>query len=768
MQEIDKKAGENTTTTKSSFGTLSLTDIASWEPATEVVREDNSKHHFKVSLPALQRGSVWKAEQVEKLWDSIFRGYPIGSLLLTNRIEGQGDKRGRYASNIKSDNYIVGQSENTKPENNGDIYLHLIDGQQRVNAITLGFYLPDLDNAEDTSSILWLDLEPKNPDTNTTKEYMFKLTTSAHKWGYRSDENASRLAYSDINKFQEIKEELEEKIKNNFHYPISAGLPIPVKFLFKYSEPKNGFDFEKMQRDKWFEYIGLFYQAVNKKNGDLNGGLIKEYKNAIEDKRKNILKILESLQDYSVPYWLFRNEQNIEDIELIFTRVNNQGTSIDQEELQYSIIKSYLPEIEQYLRNLSDNAQLIMGEARMVSLAIRFLSIIKTDDNESSNRDNYSRLNIDKIRKILRSDEENDVIIKKSIYDFFKSGRLAKIIEFINKNFILDCNNECIEKDKYRIPKYLRASIIWRSQDIYLFWMLIADKVFEDVKRNKRKDDFLTSSEIKKYIGLSLYIHWFSDKKDRVLNFLIRNTYTFIKKEFSNIDSSEINNSDYINYMIKIPSIDDFENILDEMLKTFKVFSDQINKPQENQEKKNEIFYRHQLITSENNEKYGLFLSRIWLLQELLVFVQKSDKDGIIRKNDFDPTNKFLWEAHNRPWDYDHILPSAKLDGRTYGGDYFSFCKIFQNCIGNQMALSFSENRSKSDSSDEDYLKEKSKNLELFLDNYTSFCFSQKMWGNEDKSRKFIEAVTKRMFEMYKFWFERLEISAILTLFDKG
>ncbi|MGC7559480.1 DUF262 domain-containing protein [Pasteurella sp. PK-2025] len=761
MEKNDKKTNESIGEKRSSFGTLSLKDIASWEPATEVVREENSKHHFKVSLPALQRGSVWKAEQVEKLWDSIFKGYPIGSLLLTNRIEGQGDKRGRYASNIKPDNYIVGQSENTKSENNGDIYLHLIDGQQRVNAITLGFYLPDLDNAEDTSSILWLDLEPKNPDTNTTKEYMFKLTTSAHKWGYRSDENASRLAYSDINKFQEIKEELEEKIKNNFHYPISAGLPIPVKFLFKYFDPKNGFDFEKMQRDKWFEYIDLFYQAVNKKNADPNVKLIEKYK----DKIKNILPILKSFQDYSVPYWLFRNKQNIEDIELIFTRVNNQGTSLDQEELQYSIIKSYLPEIEQYLRNLSDNAQLIMGEARMVSLAIRFLSITKTDDNESSKIDNYARLNIEKIRKILTSDEENDVILKKSICEFFKSGRLAKIIEFINKNFILDYDNECDEKDKYRIPKYLRASIIWRSQDIYLFWMLIADKVFDDVKINRRKDDFLTSSEIKKYIGLSLYIHWFSDKKDRVLKFLIKNAYTFIKKEFSNIDSSEINNSDYINDMIKIPDVDNFKRILGWMLCRFNEFSKEVKKKSENRD---EYRYLSQLLTQENNNEYYSFLSKIWLLQELLVFVQKEDENGIIRVDDFDPTNKFLWEAHNRPWDYDHILPSAKLDRRTYDGDYLYFCKIFQNSIGNQMALSFSENRSKSDSSDEDYLKEKSKNLELFLNNYTSFCFSQKMWGNEDKSRKFIEAVTKRMLEMYKFWFERLEISAILTLFGKN
>ncbi|WP_312321154.1 MULTISPECIES: DUF262 domain-containing protein [Acinetobacter] len=33
----------------------------------------------KVFLPALQRKFVWKKEQIERLFDSIMRGYPIGA-----------------------------------------------------------------------------------------------------------------------------------------------------------------------------------------------------------------------------------------------------------------------------------------------------------------------------------------------------------------------------------------------------------------------------------------------------------------------------------------------------------------------------------------------------------------------------------------------------------------------------------------------------------------------------------------------------------------
>ena len=59
-----------------------------------------------VSLPNIQRGFVWKPSQIENLWDSILRGYPLGAFVFSV---------------------------------NGDKALELLDGQQRSTAICLGF-----------------------------------------------------------------------------------------------------------------------------------------------------------------------------------------------------------------------------------------------------------------------------------------------------------------------------------------------------------------------------------------------------------------------------------------------------------------------------------------------------------------------------------------------------------------------------------------------------------------------------------------------------
>ncbi len=50
----------------------SLKEIANW-----------AGENSKIKLPNVQRDFVWKPSQIEDLWDSILRGYPIGSFVLS-------------------------------------------------------------------------------------------------------------------------------------------------------------------------------------------------------------------------------------------------------------------------------------------------------------------------------------------------------------------------------------------------------------------------------------------------------------------------------------------------------------------------------------------------------------------------------------------------------------------------------------------------------------------------------------------------------------
>ena len=137
----------------------------------------------------------------------------------------------------------------------------------------------------------------------------------------------------------------------------------------------------------------------------------------------------------------------------------------------------------------------------------------------------------------------------------------------------------------------------------------------------------------------------------------------------------------------------------------------------------------------------------IWKREEFLVYIQRKE----LSKFDFDPSNKQLWEDHNRPWDYDHIVPTDALNGQKHKETtYLHLCKQFQQSIGNQMALDFSTNRSKSN--DRPDLDDPKYELPFYFgQNKGSFDKDVfKNFGGEDakhfeKSQKFMIAVVNRL-----------------------
>jgi len=92
-------------------------------------------HSRKYLLPAIQREFVWSPRQIEELFDSLMRGYPIGSFLFW---EVTSDNVGKYAFF----DFIVDYDERT-PHNHpasvpsGHGVTAILDGQQRLTAFNI-------------------------------------------------------------------------------------------------------------------------------------------------------------------------------------------------------------------------------------------------------------------------------------------------------------------------------------------------------------------------------------------------------------------------------------------------------------------------------------------------------------------------------------------------------------------------------------------------------------------------------------------------------
>ena len=91
----------------------------------------------KYVLPAIQREFVWSAEQVEKLFDSLMRGYPIGSFLLWKVLP---ERIGDFQFYRFMDHYHERDYRHNEPialPSDREITA-VLDGQQRLTALHIG------------------------------------------------------------------------------------------------------------------------------------------------------------------------------------------------------------------------------------------------------------------------------------------------------------------------------------------------------------------------------------------------------------------------------------------------------------------------------------------------------------------------------------------------------------------------------------------------------------------------------------------------------
>ena len=110
---------------------------------------------YRLVLPEMQRRYVWKSTQVRDLFDSLYRGYPVGSILEWERPSGEDGR-----------NMDVGEDAGRTRDNQSRL---LLDGQQRLTSLTAIIKNKDLfvRNRKRPIDILFNVLHPSSSDEET-------------------------------------------------------------------------------------------------------------------------------------------------------------------------------------------------------------------------------------------------------------------------------------------------------------------------------------------------------------------------------------------------------------------------------------------------------------------------------------------------------------------------------------------------------------------------------------------------------------------------
>ena len=182
----------------------------------------NNIHSKKYLLPAIQRELVWKTEDIELLFDSLMRDYPVGSFLFWY-VDKSRIKDFQFYEFIR--NYHERDSAHNPKANlsGSEDITAILDGQQRLTSLYIGLkgsyaYKESKKQWKTDSAFperkLYLNLLQKSSEEEIEMEYEFLFLTEKEAQE-RTDENHFWFKVSDILNFNEKYEINNYLIENN-------------------------------------------------------------------------------------------------------------------------------------------------------------------------------------------------------------------------------------------------------------------------------------------------------------------------------------------------------------------------------------------------------------------------------------------------------------------------------------------------------------------------------------------------------------------------
>ena len=316
----------------------------------QAVVEELNQSYF---LPDIQREYVWlsdsKEKKIEELFDSILRGYPIGSFLFwklkksdieTNKDAKEDTGKLNFQLYKFIENYDQRKPHNEKvniEQVNSDDLSIVLDGQQRLTSLYVGL--------KGTRTIRRPHARRDNPNAYEEKRLYINLRYQPQ----------------------------EEKPDDNFQFDFKRKEDVP----------------KKDEKNNWF------------KVGDiLEMGTITRYsrEHNLEDGESDILDYLKNrFRTENLISYFEEKEKNLDKVLRIFIRVNSGGTQLSYSDLLMSILTANFStdirdQMNRFVDSIKEQGFEVMGRDQILKTCL-----LLTDSNHIFQLANFNKSNINKI-----------------------------------------------------------------------------------------------------------------------------------------------------------------------------------------------------------------------------------------------------------------------------------------------------------------------------------------------------------------------------------
>ncbi|MDC8918922.1 DUF262 domain-containing protein [Metamycoplasma hyosynoviae] len=391
-------------------------------------------------LPFIARKFIWKTRDIISLFDTLMRGYPIGTFLFwkiptNNKNEENSYKLNFYKfiknyvskSNNEDNQYELGEFENFKEQ------IAILDGQQRLNSIYIGLKgsYSFINNNRIKNRYLYLNLYKNIYDDDNEYEFEFL-----------SDEQIKNS---------------ESKVENNTN---------------KVNTDKKAKDGKKKYWYKVSDILGKreldifdYYTEKIKDNEKFNDGEKKFAFNAL-------IRLSEIVNKENVISYYQENTNEIKEIFKIFLRINTEKDNINCSNLIFSFIEQNenvfdnIEEIEELKENISKLSQeLKIKKDTILKTCFTlhdFETITLTLDNFVDNNKTSIQIILDNWKNIEQA--INSTIILVSEFGFDRDSVdttdiFIPITHYLFKNNLFNLN-DITEENKKFIKKWFYLTLL--------------------------------------------------------------------------------------------------------------------------------------------------------------------------------------------------------------------------------------------------------------------------------------------------------------------
>lgn len=396
----------------------------------------------EVYLPAIQRKFVWDPEQIESLFDSIMRGYPIGTFLFWV-VKGEEKNNYTFYKFIQEyhdrDNYL--NEIAPQPELKDEI-IGVLDGQQRLGSMYLSLqgsyaYKKPYGRWENDGSF------PKRKFyVNLLKEGVQREAENfAYEFKFLADNKAKRMD------------------KNHLWFS--------VRDVFSWGEDPK---------------IDEYYDNV------LETDIPLEIKEIIKIKKNLIKRTLRILHQRLVLQRLINyyevEEQDLDEILEIFVRVNSGGTILSKSDLLFSTIvvtwERARAEIEALLETINSKGERFWFDNDFVMRAC----LVLTDSPVLFKVKGFKKENVEKIKREWKNIKQAIESTVNLLVKFgFNGENLTSLNAVIPITYHIMKGGSLDETPKNELRKYLIGSLVKKTYGAQ------GDRVLAGIRETLRKKE---------------------------------------------------------------------------------------------------------------------------------------------------------------------------------------------------------------------------------------------------------------------------------------